>query len=101
MIVYYIKQEKDTIKEIVISGHANYKPKGEDIVCASVSMATFMTVNAIKFLKLEHVIETNLNDGYFKINQKSHNNTVNSLLKNLDYTIRDLIRQYPNHFQKN
>ena len=101
MITYNVTNENETIKEITVIGHANYKPKGEDIICAAASMATFMTANAIKYLKLEHLIQLEINDGYFKIKQITHDEIVNGLLKNLDYTMRDLIRQYPSYILKN
>ena len=44
-VVFYKKQEKFTGFEI--SGHAGFAKKGVDIVCAAVSSAVQLTVNAL------------------------------------------------------
>ena len=39
--------EKGKIVSFTASGHSGYAPEGEDIVCASISTAVWMTANAL------------------------------------------------------
>ena len=87
------------LKEIKVSGHANYKKKGEDIVCAAVSTATLMTFNAIEHLKLDHLVECNVSEGSFQIRAFDDNQTIEALLENLRYTLNDLEKQYPKYMK--
>lgn len=91
--------EKDKLKEIKVSGHANYKKKGEDIVCAAVSTATLLTYNAIEHLKLNHLVECNVSDGYFMIKCLSDHEIILGLFKNLEFTLNDLEKQYPKYMK--
>lgn len=48
MIKVTINRSKNgLIQSFAITGHANFKNRGEDIVCAGVSAVSFGTVNAI------------------------------------------------------
>jgi len=100
MIEYSIKRDGENIQEVTVSGHANYKPRGQDIICAAVSTSTFVTANAIKFLGLDDRIELSLYDGYFKIVQKEYDDKVNALLKNLEYTLSDISRDRSEFIKK-
>ena len=91
--------EKDKLKKIKVSGHANYKKKGEDIVCAAVSTATLLTYNAIEHLKLNHLVECNVSDGYFMIKSLSDHEIILGLFKNLEFTLNDLEKQYPKYMK--
>lgn len=44
MIIVSVTRLEGTIKGYSIKGHAGYKPRGEDIVCAAVSMLAQTTV---------------------------------------------------------
>ncbi|BCR36053.1 ribosomal-processing cysteine protease Prp [Mariniplasma anaerobium] len=87
------------LKEIIVKGHANYKAKGEDIVCAAVSTATILTANAIEHLKLDQLIDLDVSEGYFKLSLLKENDIVSGLIKNLEYTLHDLEKQYPNYIK--
>ena len=91
--------KKNKLKEIKVSGHANYKKKGEDIVCAAVSTATLLTYNAIEHLKLNHLVECNVSDGYFIIKSLSDHEIILGLFKNLEFTLNDLEKQYPKYMK--
>jgi uncharacterized protein YsxB (DUF464 family) len=101
MIKFKITEEKnpDLLWEIIVSGHANYKPHGEDIVCASVSMALIMTANSIKYLGLEEFVHIDTQEGYFKINMDQPNDIIKGLLLNLKHTLIDLANQYPKNIE--
>ena len=87
------------LREIEVSGHANYRKKGEDIVCAAVSTATLMTYNAIEHLKLDHLVKCTVSDGYFRIAMIDDNHQIQALLKNLEYTLNELEKQYPKYMK--
>ncbi len=87
------------LTSLIVSGHANYKAKGEDIVCAAVSTATILTANAIEHLKLDQFIDLDVREGYFKICLKDTNDIVIGLLKNLEYTLHELEKQYPKYIK--
>jgi uncharacterized protein len=87
------------ILEIIVKGHANYKAKGEDIVCAAVSTATILTANAIEHLKLNHLIDLDVSEGYFKLSLLKENDIVSGLIKNLEYSLHDLEKQYPKYIK--
>ena len=94
----FIYREEE-LEEILVTGHANYKKQGEDIVCAAVSAATLVTANAIEHLRLSHKIDLVVNDGYFKLAQKELDSTVQGLMENLRYTLIDLEKQYPKYIK--
>jgi uncharacterized protein YsxB (DUF464 family) len=91
--------DNNQFKEIIVKGHANYKAKGEDIVCAAVSTATILTANAIEHLSLDHLIDLDVSEGYFKLSLLKENDIVSGLIKNLEYTLHDLEKQYPKYIK--
>ncbi len=99
MIKVKTSYHRDLLKEITVSGHANYKSKGEDIVCAAVSTATILTANAIEHLKLNQFVDLDVSEGYFKISLKESQDIVLGLLKNLEYTLFELEKQYPKYIK--
>lgn len=75
-----------------VTGHAGFAPNGQDIVCASVSTASYLTAQAVN----SHMI--NSYDGYLKVQyneNKNHKHIVNAFLT----TMRELESQYPAHIQ--
>ena len=82
--------------EITISGHANYKEYGNDIVCASVSSISITTVNALLSID-EDCIEYEENDGYLNIKIKKHNETIDKLINNMI----NLLKELENNYKKN
>lgn len=91
--------DNNQIIKIIVKGHANYKAKGEDIVCAAVSTATILTANAIEHLKLDHHIDLEVSEGYFRLSLKKENDIVSGLIKNLEYTLHELEIQYPKYIK--
>ena len=51
MIKIKVNKSKDIIKEVIITGHANYAQYGKDIVCAAVSSIALTSCNAILSLE--------------------------------------------------
>lgn len=87
------------LSKILVTGHANYKKHGEDIVCAAVSASLIVTANAIEHLGLNRFIDLTVRDGYFQLILKEEEKTILGLLKNLEYTLTDLQQQYPNYMK--
>ncbi|CCP88471.1 Putative ribosome-associated protein, partial sequence, partial [Candidatus Phytoplasma solani] len=68
MISYFF--QKNANNHIIIaevSGHALYAPKGFDIVCASVSTAIIVTLNALEMLGFQKNITYILKDNFFHL----------------------------------
>lgn len=78
-----------------IEGHAGYKPAGEDIVCAAVSSAAYLTVNT-----LTEVFGVDANateeDGKLVCSFSGSKDAVR-LLKGLRLHLEQLQEQYPKH----
>lgn len=87
------------LNQILVTGHANYKKHGKDIVCAAVSATLIVTANAIEHLGLNRLIDLTVRDGYFQLILKEEEKTIQGLLKNLEYTLNDLQQQYPNYMK--
>ncbi len=101
MIRYFFCKAHKKITSIKVWGHALYAPKGFDIVCASVSTAIIVTLNALKKFQFQTDITYILQDNLFELKVKTiQNSTLFTLLDNLEYTICNLAKQYPNHFKK-
>ena len=94
----FVYQEQK-LNQICVSGHANYKKSGEDIVCAAVSVATLVTANAIEHLGLNQKIDLTVEDGYFKLTLNVSDSIVQGLMENLEYTLNDLQKQYPKYIK--
>lgn len=92
-------RKNEKIQEIFVSGHANYKPHGEDIVCAAVSTATLITANAIEHFGLKDLIHLTIKEGHFKLTVEQDHDIIMKLLENLEFTLLDLEKQYPKYIK--
>ncbi len=100
MIKYQFHYDNDEIKKIVVKGHALFSDYGNDIVCAAVSTAVIVTINAITKLNLKNNIKYEIKDGYLELEVIKKDKIVNSLLDNLLYSLNDLSNDYPSHLMK-
>ena len=94
----FVYQEQK-LNQISVSGHANYKKSGEDIVCAAVSAATLVTANAIEHLGLNQKIDLTVEEGYFQLTMNVFDPIIQGLIENLEYTLNDLEKQYPKYIK--
>ena len=90
--------KSETIK---VSGHANYAEYGQDIVCASVSTAVYMSVNQIEVFDKTNCIEYSVNEGNAYIEVVREDEIVKKVISNLIFTLRDLELQYPKYIKIN
>jgi uncharacterized protein YsxB (DUF464 family) len=99
MITARYKKIDGRMRSVTVSGHAQYKRHGQDIVCAAVSAATLVTANAIEHLALNHLIDLTVDEGYFNLVLKESNDIIEKLLDNLEYTLNDFEKQYPKYMK--
>ena len=99
MTTCIVKKEKEEAV-LEVKGHSGYANHGEDIVCASISTACIMSANLIDKLNLGYnILDLKVSDGYFKINLKIVDETVNGIFDNLIETFNELSNQYPKHLK--
>ena len=87
------------INQMEVSGHASYDDSGKDIVCAAVSTAIIVTINALEKLNVLDHIKYEIEEGYFLVVIKKNNDVVNALIDNLAYSLNDLNNQYPKYIK--
>ncbi|MGI6781957.1 MAG: ribosomal-processing cysteine protease Prp [Acholeplasmataceae bacterium] len=100
MITYKQSFNNQNLDSITVSGHALFAPYGEDIVCAAVSTAIIMTINAIEKLNEKHNIKVDLKEGYVKITVLNLTDVVKGLLENLTYSLADIECQFPKYLKE-
>ena len=88
-------------KTIKVNGHADYAEYGQDIVCASVSTAVYMSINQIEVFDKIKCINTKIAEGNACIEVVCEDDIVNKVISNLIFTLRDLELQYPKYIKIN
>lgn len=92
MIKVRIKRKDNIIKEIVLTGHAKYDEYGKDIVCAGVSSALTVTINACLSFDKESVKYEEGKD--FILTNVNESDITNKLLDNLYETLKVIESDY-------
>ena len=100
MITYQKKYQAKALDTIIVSGHSLFAEYGNDIVCAAVSTAVIMTINAIETLGQKDRIKVKIESGYVKIKVLKTSEIVDGLLRNLIYSLEDIKSQYPNNLKE-
>ena len=88
----------ELIKGFEISGHSGSANAGEDIICASVSSAAYMTANTVTdvlFLSPEIEVE----DGYMKLVLNEKMSEAQQILKGLRLHLESLAGDYPRNIK--
>lgn len=80
-----------------LSGHSGYAEQGEDIVCAAVSSAAYMTANTLtEILALQPDIS--LSDGNMSVKLSSVEvSKAQDILRGFSLHIKELSKQYPHN----
>lgn len=99
MIKVDVRCQSNEVKYIEVSGHALYDHSGKDIVCASVSTALIMTINALEKLAVLDTIKYDIEEGYFQLEVLTKDPLAKSMLDNLVYSLTDLSNQYPKYIK--
>ena len=82
-----------------VHGHAGLAPHGQDILCAAVSSAAYMTVNTITEIYGVSCV-SEVNDGEMKVRLSAKDaQAVQPVLKGFSLHVRALSRQYPKHLK--
>lgn len=93
-----ISYKKDNIiKEVKISGHANFEIFGKDIVCAAVSSIVTTTINNILTLDSDAIKYVD-EDGYILITNMD-SDIANKLLNTMLNMLSDLAKDYPKNIK--
>jgi hypothetical protein len=88
----------------VIEGHADYADYGQDIVCSSITTATFQTIGLLQrfFPKSANYVEK---DGYIELkmveayNEKVNQEIVKQIIENFMDVLDNIKQQYPNNLK--
>ena len=88
----------DKIKEIKITGHANYDEYGKDIVCSATSSIVITTINAILLFD-EGYIDYKEEKDKFTIKVNKHDDILEKLITNMLNMLKELQNDYPNYIK--
>ncbi len=101
MIKVCFTKSEEVILGFELFGHSGYAEQGEDIVCAAVSSASYMTTNTVTdILGLSPEIE--VNEAQMKVRlKKTEAPKAQTLLKGFLLHIESLMEQYPQYITLN
>lgn len=91
MITAIFKKEDNQYVSYSISGHANFAPKGQDIICAGVS-ALYIAVTNVLIKQHAATIDV---DGSIQLGIIKDSQYVTVLYENLC----EIAKEYPNHIE--
>ena len=89
--------KENLIKEVKISGHANFADYGKDIVCSAVSSIATTTINNIIALD-NKAITYSANEGDILITNND-SEMASKLLDNMVMMLEDLAKDYPKNIK--
>ncbi len=98
MIKVSVKKDSNIIKNITITGHANYDEYGKDIVCAAVSATVITTIYGIIALE-DFILEEEESEDKLIINVKENENISQILLGNMLTLLENLVIKYPKNIK--
>lgn len=98
MIRVFVKKDGDKIKKVTIKGHSGYAPRGQDIVCASVSSIVITSVNAMLRLQPNSVIAHHV-EGLIEVEVKVNTDEISLLLTNMLSLLKELETEYKKYIK--
>jgi len=98
MIKVKVKKEGNLIKNIMITGHANYAEYGKDIVCAAVSATVLTTINGIIAID-NSILEVEQKQDKMIIDIKKEDNTSQILINNMINCLKEIVIEYPKNIK--
>lgn len=101
MIQILVEYEINRIHKITITGHANSGPKGQDLVCASVSSIATGALNAIDQIARDHaeLVLREKPDSLIQIQVKQDSQQLQDLLRMLVIQLKTLEIAQLNYIQ--
>ncbi|MBQ9673991.1 MAG: ribosomal-processing cysteine protease Prp [Ruminococcus sp.] len=92
--------DDDILTGFSLNGHSDYAQQGEDIVCAAISSATYMTVNTITDVLMIKPVLLNEADAVMQIQLNSKDaQDAESILKGFKLHIENLAEQYGDYIK--
>lgn len=97
MIRVTVIKAEQKIKSILVKGHSNSAPKGEDLICAGVSSIVTGGANAIEH---PECYSFKTNDGYFEIVElKTANEHDYNVLETMLIQLKTIEEAYPKYIE--
>ena len=100
MIRVRFQTADDSITGFHLSGHAGAGEHGQDIVCAAVSSAAYMTANTIIEI-VNAPVSVTVKDGLMDLKVLSRIDRCQDILSGFQLHIQALAEQYPTRIQLN
>lgn len=98
MIKVRFRMRQGQLTGFSLTGHAEAGPAGEDIVCAAVSSAAYMTANTVTDV-LHIPAEVAVDEGYMELTVPGDPAACQALLSGFRLHILALQDQYPAHIR--
>lgn len=97
-VVRFIKYG-ESITGFELQGHSGFAEEGEDIVCAAVSSATYMTANTItEILAID--ADVSVDDGFLSMKLSSQDALkAQDIIRGFELHITELSKQYQNNIK--
>lgn len=96
--IQIIKDKEGAYRQIICMGHAGYAERGEDILCAAISVLVISTMNALEDLAGERIEEVaNEETGFMKFDFSEEMPLQEKsvfLLDSMVYSLETLSREY-------
>lgn len=93
----------DQFISFVISGHSGYDKKGRDIVCSSITTASYTTIGMLqRLIDPKTFIYHENEDGYLELKMTSNKvdqNIVKQIIQNFIDVLDNIQRQYPKNLK--
>ena len=99
-IVIFKKKKSDYYIGFETKGHAGYAKRGEDIVCASVSVLVINTINSIEqYTNDKFYSKNNERTGFLRFKVKGNpSNETKLLLKSMILGLTEIVKEYGNEY---
>lgn len=81
-------------KKVLVSGHSGYDVIGKDIVCASISVAMYMSANLISQVTTDFSFIEDEKNTKMELEVNEDSKFVNIIMENLIYTLESISKNY-------
>jgi hypothetical protein len=101
MLITVYRDKDRRVKGFQISGHSDYNPSGEDILCASVSALAINCINSIEAFTEDtpEILAVNEEEGFMHFRLKETSEKSRLLLDSLVLGLKSIEGSYGNYIQ--
>lgn len=101
MITVKINTKSNDIISINVTGHADSAPHGQDLACASMSLASVGIANQIASMGYihNHSVDIELKEGYLKIKVNQSDHDLQLILETFEMIMKTLEESYHQYIQ--